>query len=118
VRNQLSRIILILCAVILAVYSLWPTYQDYKYRKSLSVLTGKDSLDYFELHEQDFQKAKENRMKLGLDLQGGMRVVLEVDVLQLIDDLGKNRDRARSGRSRSSRRRRAATRARALQLSR
>ncbi|MEK6567056.1 MAG: protein translocase subunit SecD [Bacteroidota bacterium] len=91
-RNQLSRIILILCAVILAVYSLWPTYQDYKYRKSLSVLTGKDSLDYFELHEQDFQKAKENRMKLGLDLQGGMRVVLEVDVLQLIDDLGKNRD--------------------------
>lgn len=91
-RNQLSRIILILCAIILAVYSLWPTYQDYKNRKSLSALTGKDSLDYFEQHEQDFQKAKENRMKLGLDLQGGMRVVLEVDILQLIDDLAKNRD--------------------------
>ena len=91
-RNQLSRIILILCAIILAVYSLWPTYQDYKNRKSLSALTGKDSLDYFEQHEQNFQNAKENRMKLGLDLQGGMRVVLEVDILQLIDDLAKNRD--------------------------
>ena len=36
--------------------------------------------------------AKLKRMKLGLDLQGGMRVVLEVDVVQLLDDLAKNKD--------------------------
>jgi len=92
VRNQLSRIVIILMAMILAVYSLWPTYQDYRYRKTLSGLSGKDSLSYLEQHETEILKAKENRMKLGLDLQGGMRVVLEVDILQLIDDLAKNKD--------------------------
>ena len=32
------------------------------------------------------------RIKLGLDLQGGLRVVLEVDIIQLLDDLAKNKD--------------------------
>ncbi len=36
--------------------------------------------------------AKLKRMKLGLDLQGGMRVVLEVDIIQLLDDMAKNKD--------------------------
>ena len=31
-------------------------------------------------------------VKLGLDLQGGMRVVLEVDVVKMFEDLAKNRD--------------------------
>jgi len=92
VRNQLSRLVLIACAVILAVYSLWPTYQDYRYRKALESLTGQDSIAYFEQNEGDIATAKEKRVKLGLDLQGGMRVVLEVDLLQLIDDLAKNED--------------------------
>ncbi|HLF20423.1 MAG TPA: protein translocase subunit SecD, partial [Bacteroidota bacterium] len=91
-RTQLSRLILIGCAVILAVYSLWPTYQDYRYRKTLASLSGKDSTNYFEEREQEILSAKERRVKLGLDLQGGMRVVLEVDILQLVDDLAKNKD--------------------------
>lgn len=31
-------------------------------------------------------------VKLGLDLQGGMRVVLEVDIIKMFDDLAKNKD--------------------------
>ena len=31
-------------------------------------------------------------VKLGLDLQGGMRVVLKVDVVKMFEDLAKNRD--------------------------
>ena len=31
-------------------------------------------------------------VKLGLDLQGGMRVVLEVDVVKMFEDLAKNKD--------------------------
>ncbi|MBI4428515.1 MAG: protein translocase subunit SecD [Ignavibacteriales bacterium] len=91
-RNQLSRLLLIACAVILAVYSLWPTYQDFRFRKTLTSLSGEDSLNYFEQHEGDILTAKESRVKLGLDLQGGMRVVLEVDILQLVDDLAKSKD--------------------------
>jgi SecD/SecF fusion protein len=92
VRNQLTRIIITVCFVILAVYFLWPTIQDYNYRKQLSHLTGQDSIAYADKHHDDMIDAKMKRMKLGLDLQGGMRVVLEVDVIQLLDDIAKNKD--------------------------
>jgi SecD/SecF fusion protein len=92
VRKQLARIILIVAAVVLSVVFLWPTYQDYTYRQHLSKLAGQDSLSYYEQHQDDILNAKVKRIKLGLDLQGGMRVVLEVDVLQLLDDLAKNKD--------------------------
>ena len=91
-RNQLTRIIITVCFVILAVYFLWPTIQDYSYRNQLSKLSGQDSLAYAEKHHDDMLDAKLKRMKLGLDLQGGMRVVLEVDVVQLLDDIAKNKD--------------------------
>ena len=91
-RNQLTRIIITVCFVILATYFLWPTIRDYNYRKQLSQLTGQDSIAYAEKHHDDILDAKMKRMKLGLDLQGGMRVVLEVDVLQLLDDIAKNKD--------------------------
>jgi preprotein translocase subunit SecD len=92
VRNQLSRIIITICFVVLAVYFLWPTIQDYNYRNQLSKLKGQDSIAYLEKQHDDMLDAKLKRMKLGLDLQGGMRVVLEVDVLQFLDDLAKNKD--------------------------
>jgi SecD/SecF fusion protein len=92
VRNQLTRIIITVCFVILAVYFLWPTIRDYNYRKQLSQLTGQDSIAYAEKHHDDMLDAKMKRMKLGLDLQGGMRVVLEVDLIQLLDDVAKNKD--------------------------
>jgi len=92
VRNQLTRIIITVCFVILAVYFLWPTIRDYNYRKQLSQLTGQDSIAYAEKHHDDILDAKMKRMKLGLDLQGGMRVVLEVDLIQLLDDIAKNKD--------------------------
>ena len=91
-RNQLTRIIITLCFVVLAFYFLWPTIQDYNYRKQLSKLSGQDSIAYIEKHHDDMLDAKLKRMKLGLDLQGGMRVVLEVDIIQLLDDLAKNKD--------------------------
>jgi SecD/SecF fusion protein len=92
VRNQLSKIIITVCFVVLAVYFLWPTIQDYNYRNQLSKLSGQDSIAYAEKHHDDMLDAKLRRMKLGLDLQGGMRVVLEVDVVQLLDDMAKNKD--------------------------
>jgi SecD/SecF fusion protein len=92
VRNQLTRIIITVCFVILAVYFLWPTIQDYNYRRQFSKLSGQDSIAYAEKHHDDMLDAKLKRMKLGLDLQGGMRVVLEVNIVQLLDDLAKNKD--------------------------
>jgi preprotein translocase subunit SecD len=92
VKNQLSKLVLIASAVILSVFFLWPTYRDYQFRQTLSGLSGADSLQYLEQHQDEILEARLKRIKLGLDLQGGMRVLLEVDVLQLLDDLAKNKD--------------------------
>jgi SecD/SecF fusion protein len=92
VRNQLTRIVLTVCFVILAVYFLWPTYQDYNFKKQLSLLTGADSIAYVDKNNESIANAKLKRVKLGLDLQGGMRVVLEVDIIQLLEDIAKNKD--------------------------
>jgi preprotein translocase subunit SecD len=92
VRNQLTRIVITACFVILAVYFLWPTLRDYNYRRQLSKLYGQDSITYVDQHRDEMLEAKMKRMKLGLDLQGGMRVVLEVDIIQLLDDMAKNKD--------------------------
>ena len=91
-RNQFSRIFVILAAVIVSLIFLYPTLQDYQYRKKLASLSGQDSITYAEQNQDAILSAKLKRIKLGLDLQGGMRVVLEVDVLQLLDDLAKNKD--------------------------
>ena len=83
---------MILAAVVVSLVFLYPTFQDYQYRKKLSSLSGQDSITYLEQNQDAILSAKLKRIKLGLDLQGGMRVVLEVDVIQLLDDLAKNKD--------------------------
>ncbi|MBF8293668.1 MAG: SecD export rane protein [Bacteroidetes bacterium] len=91
-RNQFSRIFLILAAVVVSLIFLYPTFQDYQHRKKLVSLSGQDSISYLDQHQDDILSAKLKRIKLGLDLQGGMRVVLEVDVIKLLDDIAKNKD--------------------------
>jgi SecD/SecF fusion protein len=86
------RILLIVAAVALAVYFLIPTLQDYRLHSKLQALTGADSLAYLTENETAMRDARAKRIKLGLDLQGGMRVVMEVNVLKLIEDLAKNKD--------------------------
>jgi preprotein translocase subunit SecD len=78
----------------MALYFLYPTYRDYELHQQLKELHGPDSLQFVEKNETEIRENRAKRIKLGLDLQGGMRVVLEVNVLKLLEDLGKNRDDA------------------------
>jgi preprotein translocase subunit SecD len=91
-RKHRVKLILIVGAVLLSLYLLYPTYQDYQYQQTLAQLNERDSLEFIEENEADIRDARKDRIKLGLDLQGGMRVVLEVNVLRLIQDLAKNKD--------------------------
>jgi preprotein translocase subunit SecD len=86
------KILLIVASLALAVYFLIPTYQDYSLQKDLHARTGADSLAFLNDNEQAIRDARAKRIKLGLDLQGGMRVVMEVNVLKMIEDLAKNKD--------------------------
>ncbi len=91
-RKYSFRIIIITAAVLIGLYYLWPTYKDYQLTQSLKSVTGADSLKFVEEHEAEIRDMRSRRIKLGLDLQGGMRVVLEVNTLKLVEDLAKNKD--------------------------
>lgn len=108
------KIIIILAALVLAVYLLWPTYKDYSNNKSITETVTKKQEEikrtYPEITKQDLEKkliaiedsirvsdpsiaeTRQKRIKLGLDLQGGMRVVLEVNTAKLLEKLAKNPD--------------------------
>jgi preprotein translocase subunit SecD len=94
VHKHRSKILIIIASVLLSLYFLYPTYQDYQTQNTLKSLSGPDSLQFIEEYEADIKQHRLDRIKLGLDLQGGMRVVLEVDVLKLLEDLAKNKDEA------------------------
>ncbi len=91
-KRQRGKIIIIIFSILISLYLLYPTYTDYNFSKQLKSLSGEDSLNYLEENEIDIREARGKRIKLGLDLQGGMRVVLEVNVLKLLEDLAKNKD--------------------------
>ncbi len=92
VKKNRAKIVLIVGAVALALYFLYPTYKDYRYTQQLKNKSGDDSLKFIDSNEKDIRNARLNRMKLGLDLQGGMRVVLEVNVVKFLKDMARSKD--------------------------
>lgn len=108
------RIILILAFVALSVYLLYPTYSDSQnqeyLRQKLSEIEdsikqvnpdiNEESLkgilalkeDSIQVANPSFREDREKRMKLGLDLQGGMYLVMEVNTSKLLENIAKNPD--------------------------
>ncbi len=106
------RLVLTVAFIVLSFYLLYPTFKDYSNTKELnaSVAKKKDSLaktsfnvaqqdsvlasyeDSIKINNTDYKKARADRMKLGLDLQGGMRLVLEVNTGKLLEKLATRKD--------------------------
>jgi len=94
-KNNNFRIGLTIAFVLLSGWFLYPTVQDYFYSKKLREFSSpEDSLSFVKENRKSIDAAQEKRLKLGLDLQGGMHVVLEVDVLELLELKARNRDAA------------------------
>lgn len=92
-RKNRFRIILTVLFLGLALYFLYPTYKDYEFNKDIKKLANaQDSAAFFDKYSNEILKAHENRIKLGLDLQGGMYVIMEVDIAKLLSDLAKKQD--------------------------
>ncbi len=92
-RKNRFRIILTLLFIGLSLYFLYPTYKDYQFTKDIkNLVNAQDSAAFFDKNSADILKAREKRLKLGLDLQGGMYVIMEVDIAKLLSDLAKKQD--------------------------
>ena len=72
---------LIVSLLIASAYLIWPTYKVYSLSED----------EKTELGISVMKELKEGAINLGLDLQGGMYVLLETDIPTLVDKLaGKN----------------------------
>ncbi len=82
--NTTMKSIIILVVLIGAVYLLYPTYK-------FNSMTDAEKEALKLKNQKEFYELKSKSINLGLDLQGGMHVVLEVDVKELFDKLAKNK---------------------------
>lgn len=97
-KKNWGKYLLILVPIIIAIAVLIPTFQAYTLEKThqdflkraRAEKTPTDSLAVMEKfnkeYRSDYEKAKANQLKLGLDLRGGMYVTMEVDVLKMIQE--------------------------------
>ncbi|MEP1151756.1 MAG: protein translocase subunit SecD [Balneola sp.] len=89
------KIGLIVAFLALTLWYLFPTIQYNLEQKQISELSPSDSAQYVDENRDKLASIKERTLNLGLDLQGGMYVMLEVGTPQLMLELsGENRDEA------------------------
>lgn len=93
-KKNLSRIVLTVVLIVLAIYFIYPTYKDYTLNEDIKKLSGQDSLNFLMQNSDEIRSTQEKRIKLGLDLKGGMYVIMDVDVIKLLEDLAKKKDDA------------------------
>jgi len=78
-----TRLLLILFIFGLGIYALFPSIKYQLLSDNAKNNLSKDELEYFE----------SKSIKQGLDLKGGIYIVLEVDLPQLVNTLAKNKDK-------------------------
>lgn len=94
-KNKRLNLLLIAVVTLVAVWSLWPTWRDYSLSKQLNSFgsaQAQDSLKFALNHREDIEDARKKSLKLGLDLRGGMHLVMEVDQVDLFEQKAWNKD--------------------------
>ncbi|MGB9912458.1 MAG: hypothetical protein ACPLRO_03730, partial [Candidatus Kapaibacteriota bacterium] len=97
-KKSIGKILFVLLPIVISLVLLYPTYKASKLEKlkqqyeekAKKAKSPQDSLEILEKFEKTFGQellnARANRIKLGLDLRGGMYVTLEVDVLKMLEE--------------------------------
>lgn len=89
-KQTWSRYLIIFAPLVVAGILLWPTFRAYQLgSQKAEVEASKDSVrinSFMRDNGESYRAAKNKSVKLGLDLQGGMYVMLEVDIVKLIEE--------------------------------
>ncbi len=92
-KNKRFNLFLIAVVTLVAAWSLWPTWRDYTLSKQLNSFGSvQDSLKFALSHREEIEDARKKSLKLGLDLRGGMHLVMEVDQVDLFEQKAWNKD--------------------------
>jgi SecD/SecF fusion protein len=76
----------------LAIWYLYPSVQSYLMTRQMNALDGEARTAYEQENYNRIRNVQERSLKLGLDLQGGMHVALEVRTDALISELAVDKD--------------------------
>jgi preprotein translocase subunit SecD len=77
----------IIAFLALTLYYLWPTVQNALEQNYIEGLPEAERAEYVEENTQRLQELRTNSLSLGLDLQGGMHVTLQVGTAQFLKEL-------------------------------
>jgi len=92
-KNKRFNLLLIAAVTLVAAWSLWPTWRDYSLSQQLNSLrSAPDSLRFSLSNRDEIENARKKSLKLGLDLKGGMHLVMEVDQVDLFEQKAWNKD--------------------------
>ncbi|MCH8245641.1 MAG: protein translocase subunit SecD [Bacteroidetes bacterium] len=86
------KVFLIAFFVLASGYYLFPTVQNFFANREMAALDEEGREQYERDHFNELRTLREKALKLGLDLQGGMHVTLEVRVDALIRELANDVD--------------------------
>ena len=85
-RNLTLKLSIVVFLILMFAYFVYPTSQ-------FQFLMSKEDRDQLQIeHPQKYNRLLDRSIRLGLDLQGGMHVVMEVDVQELLKSLAHNKD--------------------------
>jgi len=91
-QGNLSKILLIAFFLVTSGFYLYPTVQNFFVNREMNALDEAGREQYKRDNFNKLRELGENSLKLGLDLQGGMHVTLEVGVQTLIRELANDTD--------------------------
>ncbi|MFB6278604.1 MAG: protein translocase subunit SecD [Salinibacter sp.] len=75
-------------------FYLFPTVQNLYINYKMNGMEKEERTEYKEENRKWINEVEQNSLSLGLDLQGGMHVTLEVEITNLLDQLATNKDDA------------------------
>lgn len=81
----------VVALVVISIWQLFPTVQSYLNDRELDAMNEEAREAYEAENYDDLVKTREEALKLGLDLQGGMHVTLEVGTGALLQELAGDR---------------------------
>ncbi len=90
-QNNGFKIFAVVAFVLLSLYYLFPTLQHYLNQQELEAMSETERAAYLDANYTSLQETREKALKLGLDLQGGMHVSLEVGMDALLAGLAEGR---------------------------
>jgi len=93
-KGNLTKVLAVIFFLLLSGWYLYPSFEWlWQNNRIESFATEEERLQYENENYAKLQRTKENALNLGLDLQGGMHVTLEVGLSELLRQLaGERRD--------------------------